>query len=92
MLVIQHNYGQGYKSTVMAMETAISVGAGIVMVQKPFISSRKTYHSKFNFYCPLGERKEIRVMIVVWKDLGDKIIVDHRTNLIKLREPRKNGF
>lgn len=32
MLVVQHNCGQGYESTVMALETAISVGAGIVMV------------------------------------------------------------
>lgn len=34
MLVVQHNYGQGYESTVMVMETALSLGAGIVMIQE----------------------------------------------------------
>ena len=32
MLVVQHNCGQGYESTIMALETALSIGAGIVMV------------------------------------------------------------
>lgn len=39
MLVIQHNYGQGYKITVMALENALSVEAGIVMIQESFISN-----------------------------------------------------
>ncbi len=66
----------------MALETALSVGVGIVMVQEPFIGSREICHSGFNFYWLPGERKEIRVMTAVRKDLGDKIIVDHRTCLI----------
>ena len=82
MLVIQHNCGQGYKSTVMALETVISIKARIVMVQEPFIGSREICHSEFNFYWPPGKRKEIRVMTVVRKDLGDKIMVDHRTDFI----------
>ena len=85
MLVVQHNCGQGYKSTVMALETALSVGAGIVMIQEPFIGSRELCHSGFNFYWPQGERKEIRVMTAIKKDLGDKISVDHRTDLIHHR-------
>lgn len=32
MLVTQHNCEQGYKSTVMVLETVINVEAGIVMV------------------------------------------------------------
>ena len=32
MLVVQHNCGQGYKSTVMALETALNIEASIVMV------------------------------------------------------------
>ena len=50
MLVIQHNCGQGYESIVMVLETVISVGAGIVMIQEPFIGSRKICHSGFNFH------------------------------------------
>ncbi len=75
MLVVQHNCGQGYESRVMALETALSVEAGIVLVQKLFIGNREICYSGFNFYWPSGERKETRVMTAVRKDLGDKIIV-----------------
>lgn len=50
MLVVQHNCGQGYESTIMALETALSIGAGIVMLQEPFIGTREISHSAFNFY------------------------------------------
>lgn len=32
MLVVQHNCGQGYENTIMALETALSIGAGMVML------------------------------------------------------------
>ncbi len=60
------------------METALSVKAGIVMVQEPFIGNREIFHGEFNFYCPQGERKNIRVMTAVRKNL----VVDHRTDLV----------
>lgn len=34
MLIVQHNYGQGYESTIMVFETASSTGAGIMMLQE----------------------------------------------------------
>lgn len=66
----------------MTLKTAISVEAGIVIVQEPFIGSQEICHNGFNFYWPPGKRKEIRVMTAVRKDLGDKIMTDHRTDLI----------
>ena len=39
MLVVQYNCGQGYESMVMALETALSIKAGIVMLQEPFIAN-----------------------------------------------------
>ncbi len=66
----------------MALETGLSVEAGIVMIQEPFIGNREISHSGFNFYWPQGERKNIRVMTAVRKTLVDKIMVDHRTDLI----------
>ena len=77
MLVVQYNCGQGYESTVMALEIALSIRAGIVMVQEPFIGNREIAHSRFNFYWPQGERKNIRVMTVVRKELVDKIMINH---------------
>ncbi len=82
MLLVQHNCGQGYESTIMALETGLSVEAGIVMIQEPFIGNREISHSGFNFYWPQGERKNIRVMTAVRRTLVDKIVVDHRTDLI----------
>lgn len=66
----------------MALKTALSVNAGIVMIQEPFIGNREISHSGFNFYWPQGERKDVRVMTAVRKNLVDKIVIDHRTDLI----------
>ncbi len=82
MLSVQDNCGQRYESTVMALETGLSVEAGVVMIQEPSIGSREISHSGFNFYWPQGERKNIRVMTAVRRTLVDKIVVDHRTDLI----------
>lgn len=82
MLVVQHNCGQGYESTVLALETALSIGAGIVMLQQPFIGTWEINHMAFNLYWSQAGRKEIRFMTVVRKELTDKIVVEHRTDLI----------
>lgn len=66
----------------MALKKALSIGASIVMIQDSFIGNREIYQSEFNFYWSPGQRKKIRVMIVVRKDLADNIIVDYWTNLI----------
>ena len=50
--MVQHNYGQGYESIVIALEIALSIGAGIVMVQERFIDNREISQNGFNFYWP----------------------------------------
>lgn len=82
MLVVQHICGQGYESTIMALETALSIGAGMVMLQGPFIGTREISHSAFNFYWLQAERKEIKAMMAIQKELTDKIVIEHRTDLI----------
>ena len=82
MLVIQHNCGRGYESTIASLEAALSIGAGIVCLQEPFIGNRSITHSAFNFYWPGGLRTEARVLTAVKKELVDKIIVENRTDLI----------
>ena len=82
MLIIQPNCGRGYESTVMALEIALNIRAGIIMLQEPFIGNRELAHNAFNFYWPQGDRTAIRVMTAVRKDLLDKIFVEHRTDLI----------
>ena len=82
MLIIQHNYDRGYKSTVGLLETAISIGAGIVCLQEPFIGNRNITHSVFNFYWPGESRIEVRVLTAVKKELVNKIIVENRLDLV----------
>ncbi len=52
------------------------------MLQEPFIGTREISHSAFNFYWPQAERKKIRVMTAIQKELTDKIVIEHRTDLI----------
>lgn len=82
MLVVKHNYRHEYKIIIMALETVLSIGANIVIVQKQFNDNREICHSRLNFYWPLRERKKIQVMTVVRNNFGNRIIIDHRTNLI----------
>lgn len=82
ILIVQPNCGQGYESTIMALETALTVKVGIVIIQEPFIGNREISHNGFNFYWPQDERKHIRVMTAGRRTLVDKIVVDHRTDLI----------
>ena len=82
MLVIQHNYGRGYESTVASLEMAINIGAGIVCLQEPFIGNRNITHSVFNFYWPGGSRTEARVLTAVKKELANRIIVENRSDLV----------
>ena len=67
MLVIQYNCGRGYENTIAALETALSIGAGIICLQELFIGNRSISHSAFNFYWPWGLRNEARVLTAVKK-------------------------
>ena len=65
----------------MTLKATISVKTCIVMIQESFIGSQKTCYSS-HFYLLQREKKKIRVMTAVRKDLGDKIMIDQRINLI----------
>lgn len=51
----------------MALEIILSIETDIIIVQKPFIGNQKIFHSKFNFYWPKKERKNIKIMIAIKK-------------------------
>lgn len=55
---------------------------GIVIVQEPFIDNQEICHSGFNFYWLPKEKKELKVITAIRKDLKDKIIVNHKTDLV----------
>ena len=67
------------------------------MVQELFIGNREIAHSRFNVYWPQGEKKNIRVLTAVKKDLVDKIVIDYKTNLVShpyytTRNPRAGSL
>lgn len=66
----------------MVLKTVFSIKAGIVIIQKPFISSQKLCHSGFNFYLLKREKKDIKVITVIKKDFVNKIVVDYKTDII----------
>ena len=86
MLVIQHNYGWGYKNTIASLEAALSIGAEIICLQQLFIENKSITHSVFNFYWLRRLKTEARVLTAVKKELVDKIIVENMTDLIDHRD------
>ena len=84
MLVIQQNCGKGYEYTVSALEAGLGLNAGVVCIQEPFLGNRDISHSGFNLYWPSGtdNRKDMRVMIAVKKNVLNKVIVENRTDLV----------
>ncbi len=82
MFVVQYNSRQCYQSKMIRIETTSIVKAGIEMIPKPFIGHQDISPSKMNYYWQQSEKREIRVMTAKKKALVDKIIIDHRTDLI----------
>ena len=84
MLVIQQNCGKGYECTISALEAGLGLEASIVCIQEPFLGNRSLAHAGYNLYWPSGtdNRKNMRVMIAVRKDIPNTIIVENRTDLI----------
>ncbi len=83
MLVIQQNCGKRYECSISALETAISLGASMVCIQEPFIGNRSISHNGFNLYWPMsGEnRKDIRVLTAVRKEVANNVVLDNRSDL-----------
>lgn len=82
VLIIQHNYRCRYKSIAMALKIVLNIQTKIILLQKLFIGNWELVHSTFNFYWLLRDRTTIRVIIEVRKNLLDKIVIEHKTNLV----------
>ncbi len=84
MLVVQQNCGKGYECTISALESALSLKASLVYIQEPFVRKRVISHSGFNFYWSSANRenrKDIRVLIAVRKDVVNEVILENRSDL-----------
>lgn len=66
----------------MVLKTELNIEPRIALLLEPIISYRKLAYSAFNFYWPQLDKVAISVMTIVKKDLLDKILVEHKTELI----------
>lgn len=66
----------------MRLKIALNIGAGIVMLQKPFINTQEISHNAFNLSWSQAEKKEIKVIIIIQKKFTNKIMVEYKTDLI----------
>ena len=84
MLVVQQNCGKRYECTISALEAGLGLEASIVCIQEPFLGNRSISHSRFNFYWPSGtdDRRDMRVLIAVRKDILNTVIIENRTDLV----------
>ena len=84
MLVLQQNCGKGYECIVAALEAGLGLKALIVCIQKPFLGNRSLPHTGFNLYWLSGtdNQRDMRVLIVVQKNILDRVIIDNQTDLI----------
>lgn len=84
MLVVQQNCGKGYECTISALEAGLGLNASVVCIQEPFLGNRSLAHAGFNLYWPSGtaDRKDMRVMIAVRKDILSRVVVENRTGLV----------
>ncbi len=83
MLVVQQNYSKGYECTISALEAGLGLDAVVVCIQEPFLGNQSISHSGFNLYWPsrTDNRKDIRVLTAVRKDILYKVIIDNQTDL-----------
>lgn len=84
MLVVQRNDDKGYECTISALEAGIGLDAEIVCIQEPFLGKRDISHYGFNLSWPseTDNRKHMRVLTAVRKDILDKVIIENRTDLV----------
>lgn len=82
ILIIQYNYRCGYKNIMIILKIALSIWARIIQLQKLFISNWELTYIMFNFYWPQRNKTVIRVMMIMKKNLLNKIVIEYRTNLV----------
>ena len=84
MLVIQQNCGKGYEYTISALEAGLGLEASVVCIQESFLGNQSLAHGGFNLYWPSGtdNRRDMRVLVAIKKDILNKVIIENRTDLV----------
>ena len=83
MLVVQQNCGKGYKCTISALKTALSLGASMVCIQELFIGNRTISYSGFNLYWSVDgkNQRDIQIFTAIRKNIANNVILDNRSDL-----------
>ena len=81
MLILQHNYRKTYAVYMHALEQALQKKASIVCLQELSLDSLS--HPSFTFFqLEIEEKKTIRVVVAVRRDILGSQAIEHRTNLV----------
>ncbi len=66
------------------LEAGLGLETSVICIQEPFLGNRSLAHTGFNLYWPseTDNRKDIRVLIAVRKDILNKVIVENCTDLV----------
>ena len=84
MLVVQQNCGKGYECTISTLKAGLGLDVAVVYIQEQFLGNQSISHAGFNLYwsSETDHWKDMRVLMVVRKDILNKVIIDNRTDFV----------
>lgn len=83
MRVVQHNCQHNYAVCQATFQVGLDIGAEILCLQEPYLGGTGMVHPAYEFrFSPVGELRQQRVAVGVKKDLGGRMIVENRSDLI----------
>ena len=84
MRIVKHNCQRNYAVCQATFQVGVDVGAEILCIQEPYLGGKGMAHSAYEFrFSYKGERRQQRVAIGVKKDLGGRMVVEPRSDLIE---------
>lgn len=83
MRIIQHNCQRNYAVCQATFQVGIDIGAEILCLQEPYLGEKGMVHPANDFrFSSIGELRQQRVAIGVRRDLGGRIVVETRSDLV----------
>lgn len=84
MRIVQHNCQRNYAVCRATFQVGVDIGAEILCLQEPYLGGKGMAHPAYEFrFGYKSEYRQERVAIGVKKDLGVRIIVEYRSDLIE---------
>lgn len=83
MRVIQHNCHKSYAVCQATFQVGVEIGAELLCIQEPCLGEKGMVHPAYEIVLGnVGDRRQQRVAMGVKKDLGGRLIVENRSDLV----------